>query len=271
MMSTLPYPPATLVWITFCLFLTGMSKGGLPVGNVALALMILIWPDESASGRSTVAFLLPVLCAMDIVALAFYRGHIRWHKLRRVMPGVVAGVALASAVFVAEHGALVSVSDQALKLCVGTLGLLFLTQRLAQRWILQHLTPNPNPGWIKSTVYGLAAGITSTLAHLASPVAIMYFIPQRLTKLEFAGTTAGFFFVLNLIKLVPFGLLGRLQISNMLLAVYMLPVVPLGVGAGYLAVRLLKPRHYLGLIYVTLFLTSVLLIQRALAGNGPTP
>jgi len=73
--------------------------------------------------------------------------------------------------------------------------------------------------------------------------------------------------MLNMIKLIPFGLLGRLQAPNLKLAAVMLPIVPVGVLAGYGIVRILKPRHYVGIIYVVLTLTSVLLIQKALVGG----
>ena len=97
----------------------------------------------------------------------------------------------------------------------------------------------------------------------------MYLLPQKLNKLHFAGTTAAFFWVLNLVKLAPFAILGRIETGNLLLAAWMLPVIPLGVGIGYLAVRLLKPRYYVGLIYAVLLGTSIILIVRALAAQVP--
>ena len=78
-------------------------------------------------------------------------------------------------------------------------------------------------GPVKTGMLGFLAGFTSTLAHAAGPVLQMYLLPQQLSKLHFAGTTAAFFFLLNLIKLVPFALLGRLETGNLLLAGCMLP------------------------------------------------
>ena len=114
---------------------------------------------------------------------------------------------------------------------------------------------------------GAAAGILSTISHSAGPVTIMYFVPQRLGKLGLAGTMAGFFWGLNLVKLLPFGLLGRLEAGNLILAVWMIPVIPIGVGAGFLLVRLLKDKHYLFLVYGALLITASLLIRKAIVGG----
>ena len=63
-------------WMGVAVFLLGMSKGGFPVGAIALPVLILIWPDQTHAAKSAVAFMLPLLCVMDIVAWSFYRSHI---------------------------------------------------------------------------------------------------------------------------------------------------------------------------------------------------
>jgi uncharacterized membrane protein YfcA len=257
---------ANLIWIGVAIFLLGMSKGGLPVAPVVLPLLILVWADQASAARDAVGFMLPVLCAMDLVALAFYRRRIEWPRLRTLWPGMVAGVAVASALFVSDASAAIAVSDRALKLLIGALGLAFVAHRAAQTWWLKKLHADTGRSWRRGTLYGFASGVTSTLAHAAGPVMQMYLLPQKLDKLVFAGTTAAFFFVLNLVKVVPFALLGRLKGDALLLGVKVLPIAPVGVAVGYAAVRVLKPRHYVGIIYALLAITSVLLVWKALHG-----
>jgi len=257
------YSVAVLALIGLSVFMIGMSKGGFPAGAIALPLLILAWPEQARAARSAVAFLLPLLCAMDIVAMIFYRRHVLWKRLLPLLPGTLAGVAVGSVLFVSDDAAMISVSDRALKLCIGAIGLLFVAYRAAGKWILKRFQADASPGKLKATVFGFGAGITSTLAHAGGPVMQMYFLPQRLQKLDFAGTLVAFFFVLNLVKLLPFGLLGRIETGNLLLGACMLPLIPVGVGTGYLLVRLMKQRHYIGFIYSCLFFTSLLLIVRA--------
>ena len=115
-------------------------------------------------------------------------------------------------------------------------------------------------------LFGFSAGVTSTLAHAAGPIAQMYLLPRRLPKMQFAATTAAFFFGLNLVKLVPFGALGRLTRDNLLLGACVLPLAPVGVAAGYLLVRAMNNRHYVIFIYVVLSLVSILLMVKSFSG-----
>jgi uncharacterized protein len=258
------YAVGDLLWVGFGIFLLGMSKGGFPIGSVALPLLILIWPDQTAAARQAVAFMLPLLCAMDVVALILYRRHVDWSRLRPLAVGALLGVALGSVLFVSDEKALLALSERALKLTIGGIGLLFVGYQGARRWILRHLE-TAHPGRLASAAFGVAAGVTSTLAHAAGPVMQMYLLPQHLPKIRFAATTVAFFFVLNLVKVVPFALAGRFETGGLLIGLTMLPIIPLGVAAGFGLVRVTRQQHYTALIYLALAVASAGLIVKALA------
>lgn len=251
-----------LFWIGLSLFLIGMSKGGFPVGSIALPLLILVWPAQAQAARAAVGFMLPMLCLMDIIALVFYRKHVLWGRLVYLMPATIIGVVVASYLFVSDS-AMISVSDKALKLLIGILGIVFVLYFAAKKWILRHIHAS-HPSWGKGSVFGFAAGITSTLAHAAGPVMQMYLLPQQLEKKNFAGTGAAFFWMLNLIKLLPFIMLGRIQPEGLKLGGVLLPVIPLGVALGWWLTHKTEQKHYTVLIYAVLLITSVTLILKAL-------
>lgn len=251
-----------LFWIGLSLFLIGMSKGGFPVGAVALPILILVWPSQAQAARAAVGFMLPMLCLMDIVALCFYWKHVRWGRLIYLMPATILGVVVASFLFVSDS-AMVAVSDKALKILIGLLGIIFVVYFAAKKWILRHIHAS-EPTWGKGAVFGFGAGITSTLAHAAGPVIQMYLLPQQLPKKNFAGTSCAFFWMLNLIKLVPFTMLGRIQADNLKLGAVLLPVLPLGVALGWWLTHKTEQKHYTILIYAVLLVTSVTLIFKAL-------
>ena len=256
------YAVLDLFWIGLSLFLIGMSKGGFPVGNIALPILILVWPAQAQAARAAVGFMLPMLCLMDIVALAFYWRHVQWGRLIYLLPATLLGVVVASYLFVSDS-AMVAVSDRALKILIGLLGIVFVVYFAAKKWILRHIHAS-QPNWSKGSVFGFAAGITSTLAHAAGPVMQMYLLPQQLEKKRFAGTSCAFFWLLNLVKLVPFALLGRIQPENLKLGGVLLPVIPLGVALGWWLTHKTEQRHYTALIYAVLLVTSVTLILKAL-------
>jgi uncharacterized membrane protein YfcA len=257
------YSGLDLFLIGLSLFLIGMSKGGFPVGAVALPVLILVWPEQAQAARAAVGFMLPMLCLMDIVALLLYRRHVQWGRLVYLIPAAVLGVTAASFLFVSDESALVALSDRALKILIGVLGVLFVIYFAAKKWILRHIHASI-PTWGKGSMFGLAAGITSTLAHAAGPVVQMYLLPQQLEKKKFAATGCAFFWMLNLIKLIPFSLCGRIQADNLKLGAMLLPVIPLGVALGWWLTHKTEQRHYTLLIYTVLLVTSVTLILKAL-------
>ena len=257
------YAILDLFWIGLSLFLIGMSKGGFPVGSVALPVLILVWPAQAQAARAAVGFMLPMLCLMDVVALCFYRRHVQWRRLAVLMPGTLLGVALASALFVSDESALIAVSDRALKIIIGALGIFFVAYFAAKKWVFRQLHAS-RPNWCRGSGFGFAAGVTSTLAHAAGPVMQMYLLPQALKKKQFAATSCAFFWMLNLIKLIPFVWFGRIQADNLKLGGVLLPVIPLGVACGWWLTHRTRQKHYTVLIYGVLLFTSVLLIFKAL-------
>lgn len=256
------YAMLDLFWIGLSLFLIGMSKGGFPVGAIALPILILVWPSQAQAARSAVGFMLPMLCLMDVVALFFYWRHVQWGRIVYLLPAMIAGVLVASYLFVSDETALIAVSDRALKMLIGGLGILFVIYFAAKKWILRHIHAS-EPNWSKGSAFGFGAGITSTLAHAAGPVMQMYLLPQQLEKKKFAGTSCAFFWLMNLIKLVPFTMLGRIQPDNLKLGAVLLPVIPIGVALGWWLTHKTEQKYYTILIYVVLLITSVVLILKA--------
>ena len=259
------YSAGQLVWIAFSLLLIAMSKGGLPIGTVAIPVLILVWPNSTNAAREAVAFMLPMLCVMDLAAVLLYRRRIRWDLLRPLFPGMLLGVLIGTIGFVSREKSLLSVSDRALKFAVGLLGVLFVLYHLLRSWIVKSLTSHHPRAW-EAWAFGTTAGVTSTLAHAAMPVMQMYLLPRRLPKKQFAASVAAFFWVLNLVKVPPFIWGGRFNSDLLVLNAVMLPVIPLGVLLGYWLVHVTKPRWYTAFIYVALAGTSVLLIVKSLRG-----
>ncbi len=251
-----------LCMIALSVFLIGMGKGGFPVGVIALPVLILVWPAQTHAARQAVGFMLPMLCLMDLVALVFYWRHVMWGRLIYLMPATLAGVTVASFLFVSDD-ATVALSDRMLKVLIGSLGIVFVIYFAAKKWIYQHVHASV-PNWTKGSVFGFSAGMTSTLAHAAGPVMQMYLLPQQLEKKKFAGTNCAFFWMLNLIKLLPFSLMGRIEADNLKLGAALLPVIPLGVVCGWWLTHKTKQRHYMRLIYAVLLITSITLIVKAL-------
>lgn len=257
------YTGTQLACIAIAVFLQGLNKGGMPFGPIALPLLVLIWPDQAEPARAAVGFLLPLLCVMDVSAVLLYRRNILWDRVWPVLPSVLVGVALASAFALSSDQAVVAVSDQAVRGMIGVIGLLFVLYKAFSAGLLKRASGHVHPGRIRTALFGFVAGVTSTLAHAAGPVMQMFYLPQRMPKMNYAATSAGFFLMINLMK-VPFYVHhGRITSASLALNAKMLPVIPLGVLLGYALVRRLDPRHYVALIYTLLAGTSMVLTLQA--------
>ena len=57
-------------------------------------------------------------------------------------------------------------------------------------------------------------------------------MPQKLERKLFVGTTVMFFLVVNYVKLVSYYFLGQLHLRNLLAALVLLPLAPVGVYIG---------------------------------------
>ncbi len=65
---------------------------------------------------------------------------------------------------------------------------------------------------------------------------------------------------MNMVKLLPFAYLGRITTESLALGGIMTPILPAGVFFGWWLTHKTQQKHYLFFIYITLFVTSIMLI-----------
>jgi uncharacterized membrane protein YfcA len=230
--------------------LLGFSKGGLAgVGALALPLMVLVIEPVQAA-----AIMLPILIAQDTVGVWSFRRHLDWYVLGWMLPGATLGI-LIGYLFAA------SVSSAAIMALVGTISIAFGAHRL---WLGRHgpLKAGASPGWTGS-LFGVASGFTSQIAHAGGPPFQLWVMPRRLKRDVLVGTTAVYFAALNLIKVPAFAALGQFSKTNMLTAAALLPVAIASTVAGVWLVRRIDGDRFYKIIYCLMILVGVLLLVEA--------
>ncbi|MEI7785748.1 MAG: sulfite exporter TauE/SafE family protein [Betaproteobacteria bacterium] len=226
--------------------LMGISKSGFGTGfgSLAVPLMALAVTVPEAA-----AIMMPLLFLTDILGLAFLRSHLDWRLIKFLVPCGLVGTVLGFLLFRLLSPAVVEA-------LVGGCTLLFLAQRLL-------FPPKPDslppPRWI-GAVLTVISGFTSFIAHAGGPPLNAYVIPLKLTPILFTSTMAFFFFIINLSKWIPYGLLGLLDMRNMLTSVVLLPLVPLGVWIGVNMARRIDQKLFYKFVYTGMFLTGVKLL-----------
>ncbi len=234
--------------------LCGIAKTALPgAATIAVALCTIALPAKESTGA-----ILLMLMTGDLLAVWSYRRDADFHMLRRLVPAVLAGVG-AGALFL--HLA----SNDSTRRLIGAVLLLLVTITLLQRraagrrrpddapatQIQVESTPSPVPpeattvpeapttpvagSRLARLIYGSLAGFTTMVANAGGPVTSMYFLACRYPVKAFLGTTAWFFFLVNLVKL-PFSLsAGLVNTTTLSLTAICAPVV---VGAALAGRRL---------------------------------
>jgi uncharacterized membrane protein YfcA len=233
----------------------GVSKGGFGggAGMVAVPLLSLSVPLPQAA-----AILLPILCAMDLFAVAAYRGQYSAANVRRLLPAALVGIGLGGLAF----GTL---DDRWLRVVVGAIAVAFVA-----RWALGLFRRRGGPadarrpGALSGAFWGSVAGFTSTLAHAGGPPVSVYLLPQRLPPTLFVGTTVIVFTVINYAKLVPYAWLGQLRSENLLTSLVLLPLAPLGIRLGRWLHDRVDDVLFYRITYALLLVTGLKLIAEGL-------
>jgi uncharacterized membrane protein YfcA len=234
-------------------FIVGLSKSGLvgSMGMVAVPMLALVMPARDATGM-----MLPVLLAMDAIAIWIYRRDANWHVLRIMLPGAFVGTILGWLLWSV-------VTDAQVLLAVGIITVLFMLDALLP--IRRRLpdTP-PSRGW--GAFWGGAAGITSFISHTGGPPFQIYTLPLRMTPTEYSATTAFFFAIVNTLKLAPFYFLGTLSVSNLELSAALIPFGLVGVGVGVYLVRRISAKAFYTIAYILILLLGIKILYDGITG-----
>ena len=235
----------------------GISKGGFGggLGILGVPLMALVIGPVQAA-----AILLPILCVMDLFGLHAFRGI--WDKtnLKIMLPASAIGILAGALTF---H----LMSESAIRLVIGGIAVSFTLHHwvIAPRLKSAGGTP-PGPSWRLGGPLAATAGFTSFVAHAGGPPVALYLLPQRMDRRLFAGTTVIFYFFINYLKLIPYGLLGQLSYANLLTSAVLLPLAPIGVWLGIWMLKHITDIWFYRICYGFLFLTGLKLIYDGIFG-----
>ena len=210
----------------------GLAKTGISgLGMLAVVIFANLLPARQASG-----FVLPMLVFADVVAVASYRRHAQWSYLWKLFPWTALGV-------VAGYFALGRINDGQARLLIGVIVLCLLALHLVRR---TRATADevPEHGWWYAPVFGVLAGFTTLVANAAGPLMIIYLLSMRLPKMEYMGTGAYYFLLMNLFK-VPFMLnLGLIDARSFTGNLLLLPAVIAGALAGRVVLKRIDQRLF---------------------------
>jgi uncharacterized membrane protein YfcA len=204
--------------------LGAFSLGVAKAGFAGLSLFHVMVFALLFGARDSTGIVLPMLLIGDLCAVARYRRQTRWEYLKRMLPPAFVGI-IAGALLMGR------LSDAAFKPVVGWIILVLCVLQFI-RMIWPDSFGDVPHGQAFAWMMGLLAGATTMLANAAAPIMTLYFLAVALPKLQFVGTAAWFFLLVNAFK-VPFSAgLGLIHTGTLLFNLALSPAVIAGFFAG---------------------------------------
>lgn len=240
-------------YATVAVIVSGLAKGGF-AGLGALAMPIMAMGIDPVEGA---AILLPILIVQDVVSVWSFRRTFSGAIIRVMLPGMAVGVLLG-------YAYASRLSEKAVLGALGVISILFGLHRLYLERVRSIALPASSPAWL-GTLFGIASGFTSQIAHAGSPPFQMWVLPRRLPRDTLVGTTAISFAAMNWLKVPAYAALHQFTARNLMASAALLPLALVSTVAGVVLVRRIDVSRFYTIIYALMVLLGLKLLWDAVA------
>jgi uncharacterized membrane protein YfcA len=212
-------------------FLVGLSKTGIAgLGILNVAIFATVLDPKQSTGA-----VLPILISADIVAVLAYRRHAVWHHLWRLIPWAVVGI-------IVGFFAMERIDTRQVGRLIGAILLVLIVVDWWRQRRLGDADVPHSPSF--TSIMGVSAGFTTQVANAAGPIMILYLRAMKLPKMEFIGTGAWYFLMLNCFK-VPFMMeAGQITSQSFMVSARMFPFAVGGALFGRAIIKHIKQEWF---------------------------
>ncbi len=227
----------------------GISKGGFGSGAAFASATILALVIEPGLALGV---MLPLLMLIDVASLKPYWKKWRWPEVRLLIFGGLPGIALGGALYTVA-------SPDLLRLLIGAVSVGFVFWQLSVARGLVRLARDHMPDWM-GVILGATGGFTTFISHAGGPPVSIFLLSRGLNKTEYQASTVLLFWVLNIVKFVPYAFLGLFTAQTFLANLYLAPFALVGTWLGVRAHFIVPERLFFAITYVLLLVTGSKLI-----------
>ena len=215
--------------------LLGIAKSGIK----GLAVLIVTSLALVYGAKESTGILMPLLICGDILAVIYYKRHVKWIYLIKLLPWMVLGV-LVGVVLGKDLPEDLFKSGMAVIILISVV-IMYYWERKKDRKVPTH--------WSFAALMGMMGGFSTMVGNLAGAFSNIYFLAIKLPKNEFIGTAAWLFFIINLFK-VPFHIWswGTINRASFQISLSLIPAVIAGFCLGIFLVKKINNDKYRQLI-----------------------
>jgi uncharacterized protein len=233
--TAVPYLSLAFTIAMGAALLLGIAKSGIK----GLAVLIVTGLALVYGAKESTGILMPLLICGDILAVIYYKRHVKWEYLIKLLPWMVLGV-LVGVVLGKDLPEDLFKSGMAIIILTSVI-MMYYWERKKDQKVPTHFS--------FTGLMGVMAGFTTMVGNLAGAFSNIYFLAIKLPKNEFIGTAAWLFFIINLFK-VPFHIWswGTINWNSFQISLSLIPAVIAGFGLGILLVKKINNNRYRQLI-----------------------
>lgn len=242
---------STLDWIavSIAVFILGIGKAGIKgFGVIIVVILALVFGEKASTG-----ILLPMLITADIMAVIYYKRHVQWNIVIKLIPWMIVGVLVG--VWVGNGISEVLFKKLMAVIIIFCVGIMFYFERRKKVMVPTNKVFGSSMGFL--------AGFTTMIGNLAGPIANIYFLAIRFPKNEFIGTAAWLFFIINVFK-VPFHIYvwETITVESFAINSILIPSIALGFFVGVQIVKKMTNANYRKFILVVTAIGGLVLFFR---------
>ncbi len=245
--SSFALSPINWLVIFVCAMLIGMSKTGVPgVSMIVVPALAFIF-----GGKQSTGILLPILITADIFAVIYYHRHANWKHLLRALPWAFSGLILA--LWIGNE-----VNDVQFKRMIAIIVFVSISLMIWKDYgYKKEFTPDR---WWFAALLGITGGFATMIGNVAGPIFAIYLLAMHLDKKSYIGTTAWFFFIVNLTKF-PLQVLvwKNITLTSLSVDLMVIPAIAIGAWLGIFAVKRIPEITYKWLVVVITVVSAFLI------------
>jgi uncharacterized protein len=236
------------LWMIVAAFCIGFSKTG--ISSFLMPAIPII--AGVFGGKESTGIMLPMLLVGDIGALYYYNRHAEWNNIKKLLPWAITGLVLG--IIVGNY-----ISDKQFKSFIAVSVIICLLILIYTEIKGENLNIPKN--FFVYALTGALCGFTSMIGNAAGPVFSVYLLARGFKKDGFMGTTAWFFFIINLAK-VPLQVVfwHNILFNTIFLTIIMIPAIAIGAVLGVKVIKRLNEKLFHSTILVVTAIAAIKLL-----------
>ncbi len=242
---------SVLDWTVILLaaFILGMGKAGIKgFGVIIVVVLAFVFGEKPSTG-----ILLPMLVFADIMAVTYYKRHVNWAIVFKLLPWMIFGVLVGT--WIGND-----ISEFVFK---KLMAIIIIICVILMFYFENKKTTIVPTNKVFAGSMGFLAGFTTMIGNLAGPISNIYFLAIRFPKNEFIGTAAWLFFIVNVFKL-PFHIFvwKTVTVDTLVMNSILFPAIIIGFLVGVQIVKRFSNNNYRKFILIVTAIGGIIMLLK---------